>query len=284
MPRVRWLTFALLLPLLAGCSFLAGTPDATPEEATPTPMPALTRAATPPRATPTVAATRPPASTRGATAPTAVPANPPADPPASSGGDGKTLMVAHTDGEGVYIRAEPVSGERLRAYAEGTELTVIGAAQAGDGRQWLPVRGPDGVEGWVPEEYTAEPGSVPIVVATPLPVETVAEATIEEFPTAEEVVEPDPTVAIQPTPRPPASPTVATQPTSPPPTATEEEEEEPREQTDESTPCLEGQVKANNDEGVYYRPGQDGYEDLQAQVTCFDDEDDAREAGYVRAR
>ena len=64
------------------------------------------------------------------------------------------VVVANTDGEGVFLRATKEVADRLGLYQEGTVLIVIGAAESGDGRMWLPVEAPNGVIGWVPQEYT----------------------------------------------------------------------------------------------------------------------------------
>jgi hypothetical protein len=40
------------------------------------------------------------------------------------------------------------------AYADGTELTIIGDDVDGDGQHWKHVRTPDGQEGYVPSVYT----------------------------------------------------------------------------------------------------------------------------------
>ncbi len=65
----------------------------------------------------------------------------------------RTVVVANTGGDGVNLR-EPKNGEPIWKYPEGTRLTVRGPAEEMDGRFWLPVRGPDGQEGWVAQEYT----------------------------------------------------------------------------------------------------------------------------------
>ncbi len=147
MPRLAWLAGLALVAIGAACSFVsssAPTPTALPAVVV-TEAPTATRAAPPP--TPTRV---PPTLTPTPVSPTATPA--PAPPAA--------VIVAHTDGEGVYLRASKQMADKLRAYPEGTLLTVRGPAEEGEWRQWLPVRAPDGQEGWVPLEYT-EPVSQP---------------------------------------------------------------------------------------------------------------------------
>jgi hypothetical protein len=67
-----------------------------------------------------------------------------------------SVWVGNTDGEGVYLRNSPKLADRVRAYPDGTELTVVGDDVQGDGRQWHHVRAPDGLEGYVPAEYTLD--------------------------------------------------------------------------------------------------------------------------------
>jgi hypothetical protein len=76
-------------------------------------------------------------------------------------------FVAHTDGEGVYVRRTTESNDKLKAWPEGTRFEVIGDQLAVSGVTWLPVRTPDGVRGFVPAQYTssAPPTAVPTQVA-----------------------------------------------------------------------------------------------------------------------
>jgi len=64
------------------------------------------------------------------------------------------VYVGNTDGEGVFIRKTPVMDDKIRAYADGTALTIIGDDVDGDGQHWKHVRTPDGLEGYVPAQYT----------------------------------------------------------------------------------------------------------------------------------
>ena len=63
------------------------------------------------------------------------------------------VWVGNTDGSGVYVRETPSLADRLRAYGDGTQLTVIGADVTADGQQWKHIRTPDGLEGYVPAVY-----------------------------------------------------------------------------------------------------------------------------------
>ena len=75
------------------------------------------------------------------------------------------VMLAFSEGAGVYMHPTKRLADRSKAYAEGTLLTVLGPVEQADGKDWLHVRAPDGKEGWVVADYTAPPGSVTPVVA-----------------------------------------------------------------------------------------------------------------------
>lgn len=47
-----------------------------------------------------------------------------------------------------------------------------------------------------------------------------------------------------------------------------------------AAPCSVGQVKANNNSGVYHQPGQPDYAKTKSNVTCFDTADAAQAAGF----
>jgi len=65
------------------------------------------------------------------------------------------LVVAGTDGQGVFLRKSPVAGEKLRAWSDGTRLDLLGPDIEQEGLRWTPVRDPCGVSGWVPMRYAA---------------------------------------------------------------------------------------------------------------------------------
>ena len=71
------------------------------------------------------------------------------------------MVVANTDGQGVYLRRQPVWSSKWVAWNEGAKLHVLavgvsgtGAPSAG-GAGWLQVRDPEGRVGYVPEQYVA---------------------------------------------------------------------------------------------------------------------------------
>ena len=83
-----------------------------------------------------------------APAPTAVPT---AVPPAVETG---RATVAHTDGQGVVLRASPRANDLTpRGFMDGASVTVIRR----EGTDWVLVRGDNGLEGWIPTQYLATP-------------------------------------------------------------------------------------------------------------------------------
>jgi hypothetical protein len=53
------------------------------------------------------------------------------------------------------MRRTPDMDDRVRAYPEGTEVTVIGTEVEAGGIRWQHVQTPDGITGYVPSEYVA---------------------------------------------------------------------------------------------------------------------------------
>ena len=99
-------------------------------------------------------ATTAPTATRTAAPATATAAPKPTNTPEPT--KSETVWVGNTDGDGVYIRATPVMADRVRAYLDGTPLTIIGDDVDGDDQHWKHVRTPDGLEGYVPSIYTVD--------------------------------------------------------------------------------------------------------------------------------
>jgi hypothetical protein len=67
-----------------------------------------------------------------------------------------TVYVGNTDGQGVFVRKTPVMADRVRAYADGTALTIVGEDVDGDNQHWKHIKTPDGLEGYVPAMYTVD--------------------------------------------------------------------------------------------------------------------------------
>src|SRR5205823_7985130 len=67
-----------------------------------------------------------------------------------------TVYVGNTDGIGVFVRKTPAMSDRLRAYPDGTALTIVGDDVDGDGQHWKHIKTPDGLEGYVPAIYTVD--------------------------------------------------------------------------------------------------------------------------------
>ena len=67
---------------------------------------------------------------------------------------GAPLVVANTDGIGVFVRRTPSLEDKLHAWPDGTALTAIGPPTVTGGIEWRLVRDPSGTEGWIPSQYT----------------------------------------------------------------------------------------------------------------------------------
>jgi len=134
-----------LTMVLSACGLLPGASPTTP----PSPAAATT---VPSTSAPAPSPTRPQAAPTASPVPSK-PAATAAPAPSSSSG---TVYVGNTDGEGVYVRKTPVMADRLKPYADGTPLTVVGDDVDGDGQHWKHIKTPDGLEGYVPSIYTVE--------------------------------------------------------------------------------------------------------------------------------
>lgn len=81
-------------------------------------------------------------------------------PTASAVSVGAGVVVANTDGQGVYLRHQPAWSSKWVAWDEGTRLHVLAAGVSGTGAAgaisagWLQVRDPEGRVGYVPEQFT----------------------------------------------------------------------------------------------------------------------------------
>jgi hypothetical protein len=135
MLRVTLAAAALLL--LTGCS----------SQPSPT---ATATVAVAPASSPTVATSEPPRQPALQLSPIASPSPTP---------DLTPLVVGNTDGQGVSIRKTPGTGDRIRAWPDGTQMTPLGDSQQADGHTWLKVRDPDNNEGWVAAEFLTKPAT-----------------------------------------------------------------------------------------------------------------------------
>jgi SH3-like domain-containing protein len=59
------------------------------------------------------------------------------------------VKVTNTGGAGAILRADPPKGRQVTALRDGTLLQVLEHRQLDDATEWLRVKTPDGVEGWV---------------------------------------------------------------------------------------------------------------------------------------
>lgn len=89
-----------------------------------------------------VAATEPPAAT----------ATPAATPTPAR----EIRKVGNTGGIGVYLRRTPSVNDRIRAWLDGSEMTLLGEETDAAGFHWIKVRDPAGNEGWIPQQYLVE--------------------------------------------------------------------------------------------------------------------------------
>ena len=117
----RLLVFGALIGSLAGItSGCAGSAPAVPPTAT---------AAVLPTATPS---------------PTSAPTPQP---------EAKTYKVGNTNGLGAYLRRTAGGPEKIKAWPDGSVMTVIGGDQIVDGTTWKNVKDPDGNQGWMAADY-----------------------------------------------------------------------------------------------------------------------------------
>jgi uncharacterized hydrophobic protein (TIGR00271 family) len=118
------------------------TPTSTP---TSTPTPTPTASATPtrtPSPTPTATATDAPTATSTHTAT--------ATPTATA----ILSRVGNTGGQGVWMYDQPgLKGGKIRAWPDGTRLTITGNQVDADGYTWIEVLDPKDRRGWIPEPY-----------------------------------------------------------------------------------------------------------------------------------
>ena len=71
------------------------------------------------------------------------------------------LVVNGAGADGVSIRAEPGTGERIRVWDDGTIMVGLGQDQIVAGREWRKVRDPDGNDGWVAADFLVPLSSAP---------------------------------------------------------------------------------------------------------------------------
>lgn len=121
---------------------LTPTPTATPTS-TPTATPTNTATHTP-TSTPTPTPTHTPIPTH---TPTATPTPTPTPTPAMA-------RVGGTGGQGVWMYRQPgLDGGKIRAWRDGTVMTLAGGLVEADGHVWIQVIDPKGRLGWIPDRY-----------------------------------------------------------------------------------------------------------------------------------
>ena len=65
--------------------------------------------------------------------------------------------VGNTGGLGVYLRRTPNVNDRLRAWVDNSEMTLLGEETDAGNFHWVKVRDPAGNEGWIPAQYLVAP-------------------------------------------------------------------------------------------------------------------------------
>jgi hypothetical protein len=94
---------------------------------------------------------------RAAPAPAVAPsAEQPADSSVNAPVNVSPARIAHTDGQGAFIRRTTNLEDRLRAWPDGTQLQVTGAPTEVNGLSWTPVVDPAGNRGWIPSQYISQ--------------------------------------------------------------------------------------------------------------------------------
>jgi Bacterial SH3 domain len=126
---------------------LAGsTPTAAGVKVTPAPTPGVRRNEPAPTSTrgrfAALDETPPPTLTRPAPA-----ATPGASPASTS--TGERIVIGNTGGLGAVLRAEPVTGRAVGALREKQVFEVLERRSVPGGGEWVRIRTPEGVEGWV---------------------------------------------------------------------------------------------------------------------------------------
>src|SRR5712692_11641101 len=91
---------------------------------------------------PTPVAALPPELNSGPPAPAA------SEQSASTAATIERVKVANTGGAGAILRADPPKGRQVAALRDGTVLQVL-EHQDVAGSEWLNVKTPDGIEGWI---------------------------------------------------------------------------------------------------------------------------------------
>ena len=103
--------------------------------------------------------------------PTPVPVVTPTYPPSPA-----AYLVGNTGGLGAFLRRSPQTGDKIKAWPDGTVMTVIGGEQVVDGHTWRNVKDPEGNEGWMrtdllvplPPTPTPTPTGTPLAKPTPM--------------------------------------------------------------------------------------------------------------------
>jgi hypothetical protein len=62
---------------------------------------------------------------------------------------GERVVIGNTGGAGAVLRSDPVTGRQVAALREGLVVDVLERRSVAGSGDWVHVRTPEGVEGWV---------------------------------------------------------------------------------------------------------------------------------------
>lgn len=185
----RCLGVIVLGLVMTGCSSLVDSMDqSTPTNDSPVPTIPLSSVSITPSA---VRSTGTPTATLTPTSPSSGSAS-------TNAADGQEWVVAHTGGEGVYIRREPATGARITAWPDGTTMQSIGSDRTVGGKAWKNVRDPTGELGWVAAAYlqaVQKPGQRAVATPTLVPTltpDSIGRLTIAQLPVTTPAPSPTP--------------------------------------------------------------------------------------------
>lgn len=138
-----------------------------------TPLAAIPATATmPPRLTDTP---RPTPTLSATTAVAASPSTRPESPSPTPIQITQSSVIGNTNGQGVYLRHNPIASDIWYPLTDGSRVTVVGTVRDSRGWEWDHVRDSLGDSGWVLSRYviagspSGEVASAPAVAPTPLP-------------------------------------------------------------------------------------------------------------------
>ncbi|HEY3107818.1 MAG TPA: hypothetical protein VGL23_03650, partial [Chloroflexota bacterium] len=83
---------------------------------------------------------------------------------------GSRHRVSNTGGDGVFVRKDPGSNDKIKAWPDNTVMEFQGDLVDLQGAGWAKMKDPAGNVGWVPTQYlTPDNGPAPAQAAPPAP-------------------------------------------------------------------------------------------------------------------